>query len=228
MRSLVWKDLVMARWFLVAAIPVYVVQLLALAAVPPAFALLTLFGAGFFAIISVGVEEGQRTEALWASLPVGRDTIVWGRYLTTVLGLTFAIALSWAVGRFLPGLFPAEGAPAPPLPPGAYAAIACVVLVTVALFLPCYFRLGAGPGVQAFMALVVGLLILFSVVGSVVVLASGGAESFQAPTPEQLEAAGQWLERWAGVIAGALTAIAVAAMALSAMLSVQFYRTRDI
>ena len=70
MLSLVWKDLLSARWFLVAALPVYAIQLTGLAAVPPVFVLITALFTAVMAYGSLGIEEVQGTEALWRSLPV--------------------------------------------------------------------------------------------------------------------------------------------------------------
>jgi ABC-type transport system involved in multi-copper enzyme maturation permease subunit len=231
MRNLVWKDITMARWFLVAAIPIYVVQLMSLAGIPPAFALLTLFGAGFFGMVSIGVEESQDTETLWNSLPVSRDQVVYARYATVLLGVGFALAASWGVGASLVALFPREDPGGGPLGAAAYVAIGSFVLLLAAVFLPCYFRFGAGLGAQVFTALAVGGLIVLSVAGALVLLIRGDADALaqlRSPSPEQIEVLTTWLEVRAGWLLGGLAASAVAITTWSSMLSVQFYRARDL
>jgi len=231
MRSLIWKDIVVAKWLLAAAIPVYVGQLMAMADAPPMFALLTLLGAVFFAVVSVGVEETQRTETLWNSLPVSRSLIVYARYLTTLLGIGFALGASWIIGLAMAGWFQPDAGAAGPLGPRAYLTLACVLLLFAALFLPCYFRFGAGTGVQVFSALSLGLMILLSVAGSLVVLANGGAEALaelRDPSPERIEEMRRWLASSADALLAGLTVTTLALTAWSATLSAQFYRSRDL
>lgn len=230
MRSLIWKDIVVAKWLLAAAIPVYVGQLIAMADVPPMFATLTMLGAVFFAVVSVGVEETQRTETLWNSLPVSRSLIVYARYLTTVIAIGFALGASWIIGLAMAGWFHPD-AGAGPLGARAYLTLACVLLLFAALFLPCYFRFGAGTGVQVFAALSLGLMILLSVAGSLVVFANGGAEALaelRDPSPERIEEMRRWLASSADALLAGLTVTTLALTAWSATLSAQFYRTRDL
>ena len=77
--NLVYKDLVAARWFLLAALPIYSLQLVTLDTSPPVALLFVLIFSALFAFGSIGVEETQGTEVTWCSLPVDRGTIVVAR-----------------------------------------------------------------------------------------------------------------------------------------------------
>jgi ABC-type transport system involved in multi-copper enzyme maturation permease subunit len=230
MRNLLWKDLVVGKWFWVAAIPIYLGQLVAMSDIPPAYVLLTLIGTSFFAVVSLVVEEMQGTEVLWLSLPVSRSRLVYARYAAVALGVAFGLGASWAVAAAVARWLGPDAAVATQLGWLAYISLGFVPLMGTALFLPCYFRFGAGRGLQVFSALVVGILLLGAIVGPGLALLARGSYPLPergSPTPEQLVAIGRWFDEWAPVLSVSLVVLAAVTTTFSALISVQFYRVRD-
>ena len=131
--ALVWKDIVAARLVLAIALPMYLLQLWSMRTVIPAYLIVvTVFG-GLFAFGSIVLEETQRTERLWLSLPVSRSEIVLARYVSTSFGLALALVPAWLFARdfVLP-----------------LVAQLFVFALSASVFLPAYFRWGAGRALQ--------------------------------------------------------------------------------
>jgi len=231
MLRLVWKDLVAAEWVLLAWIPLYAVQLAGVASLPPALLIITVLSTAGLAFGSIGIEEIQGTERLWCSLPVSRRDVVLARYAATATGILLGLGTSLAVARAARSwLFtaPAEAAAFPGA--GVYAILAAFFLFHAALFLPCYFRLGAGRGLILYIFLTLVLLVLVSALGWLVVHLAGGPdvlEALRARDPERLAAARKWIEQYGGFVSGGLAAVAFALFCISAALSVSFYSNRD-
>jgi ABC-type transport system involved in multi-copper enzyme maturation permease subunit len=232
MLSLVLKDVVAARWFLIAAFPLYAIQLVTMASTPPALILVTLLFTSVFAFGSIALEEIQGTEILWCSLPVERSTIVFARYLTVVMVTLGGLGMSWVLGyagaRWLP--LSGDGAETVRLGPLPYSLMLLMILGAAAIYLPCYFRLGAGRGLILACLLGLALLVLATAVGSLIVYWTGGADALratQAPSPDAIARVRSWLDRWDGFLAAALSIVALLVAAASAALAARFYSRRD-
>lgn len=232
MFSLVWKDVVAARWVLIAAIPLYALQIVTMAGTPPALILVTLLFTAVFAFGSIVLEEIQGTETLWCSLPVERSTIVFARYLTVVLVTVVGLGTSFALGRAGLHWIPATGdrESVVQLGPLAYALLFFVILGAAAMYLPCYFRLGAGRGLMLACALALVFLVLATATGSLIIYLAGGSDALQTaqtPSPDDLVRARAWLQRWDGFLAVTVALVALLLAAGSAVLSAGFYNRRD-
>jgi ABC-type transport system involved in multi-copper enzyme maturation permease subunit len=231
MLRLVWKDAVAAGWFLLAGMPLYAVQVAGVASVPPALLAVTALFTAALAFGPIGIEEVQGTETLWCSLPVSRRQIVFARYAATACGIALGLGTSWGVARAATALVrigPRQASEI--LGTDPYASLFAVFLLSAALFLPCYFRLGAGRGLMLFSLLVLGLLVSMSALGWLAVELAGGQEALRAlreQDPTRIAAAREWLDRWGGVVSAGLVAGAVLLFGMSALLSAQLYSKKD-
>ena len=99
MLELVWKDVVAARRLLWLVIPLGGVQIAVVSFVPPIYVTAALIFSVLLAFGSIAVEESQRTELLWNSLPLSRGQFVAARYLTTLIGIVAGLAFSWALAQ---------------------------------------------------------------------------------------------------------------------------------
>ena len=231
MLRLVRKDLVVAKYFLLAGLPLYVIQTAGMVTATPALLLVTALFTVALAFGSIGIEEIQGTESFWGSLPVNRRDVVLARYATTAIGLAVGLGTSWAVARASSAwIFNDPRHATALLGPGVYAGLAFVVLVVAALFLPCYFRLGAGRALAVTSVLVLALLVLASILGSIAVHLAGGADALEAlrHDPARLRTARDWLDRWGGVLAAGLVGGAAVLFGVSAAVSLAFYERRDL
>jgi len=211
MSNLIVKDLIAARWFLLAILVLYVVQLATLTIAPPAAMVVTLIFTSMLAFGSLGIEEAQGTETTWCSLPVDRSQIVLARYSTTLLAILLGLGLSWAVSAGSLGL-------------AAQSSAFFMLTVAASLFLPCYFRLGIGRGMMVFAIVMLGILVLFAAVGALIsFLANGSA----LPDADSVAAVRAWLLPLVPFAAIALVTMALAMAAVSALLSVRWYSARD-
>lgn len=231
MLRLVWKDVAVAGWFLVAGIPLYAVQAVGMAAAAPALLFVTILFTAALAFGSIVIEEIQRTEPSWLSLPVSRRDVVVARYASTVLGTLLGLGTSWIAARVASAWILADSRlPSAPAGAGAYAALFAFFLLAGALFLPCYFRLGLGRGLLLFSGLSLALIVLVSLAGSAAVRLAGGPEALETlrlQDPERLAAARAWLDRWSSALAAGAVATTVVLFAGSAALATAFYRNRD-
>jgi len=231
MLKLVWKDVVAAGWFLLATVPLYVVQLAGMAEIAPAMILVTVLFTAAFAFGSIGIEEVQGTEPTWCSLPVSRGDVVAGRYLSTAAGVFFGLGTSWLIGRAAAVWIFADPEHAPRLlGTGAYATLFAMFLLCAALFLPCYYRFGVGRGLALFSLLLLAAVVLLSALGSLIVHLAGGEDTLMAlrdQDPERLAAVRHWLDRRGGMVAAGLAAVASLGFGASAALSARFYASRD-
>ena len=232
MLSLVWKDVVAARWILIVALPLYAIQLVTLTTAPPVSILVTLLFTALFAFGSIGMEEIQGTDALWCSLPVSRSVFVFARYATTVVGVLLGLGTSWVVGLAAWSWFrrAEDAAAAFPYGPGTYALLFLVLLGAAALYLPCYFRLGAGRGSLLFSVLVLATLVLASAAGSLIVYLAGGADALESvwkPDPEEVARLLASLGRLNLILATGVVAITMALVVGSAALAARFFDARD-
>lgn len=227
MLKLVLKDLLAARLILLLVVPLYAVQLLGLAGSPPAFLLATLLFTTGFAFGSIALEEAQNTEILWCSLPTSRRGIVFARYLTMLLGTSAGLGMSWAVGH-LTSRWMSSGTEEASyhLQPTIYAALFLLLLLAGSIFLPCYFRLGAGRGLALF-SIIILVLTLFTATGATLFIHLTENHLPRSPDPYTLSQVKTWLERWGSTLAVALGGSVLVPTAVSATFAAMFYENRD-
>jgi len=236
MLDLVWKDVVAARWLLLAGLPIYALQLVGMATLPGVFLMMSLVVSGLLAFGSLALEEVQGTTALWASLPVRRADIVFARYLTVMLGAVLGLGLSLGVERVAASLRGgAAVAPSTGEAVAAHAVLLLLLLLAAAVLLPLCFRLGTGSGVMAFAAVTVGALLVLSLGGQALLWLLGLSNPLldpalyrDGPDAAQARAAAEWLRRRGPLLLGIAFAVTAAMLAISAGLSRRFYERRDL
>jgi ABC-type transport system involved in multi-copper enzyme maturation permease subunit len=214
MLSLIVKDLIAARWFLLVILVLYTAQLATMTISPPAAMVMTFIFTSMMAFGSLVIEETQGTEATWCSLPVDRHQIVLARYATTLLAITLGLGISWAVSAGTLGVM-------------AQSSAFFTLTVTASLFFPCYFRLGVGRGVMVFAIVSLGIVVLLAGVGALFSFMTEGSALPEAPDKQQIAAAEVWLQGLAPLLASVLIVTALAVAGVSAFLSVRWYSARD-
>jgi len=251
MLNLVWKDVAAARRVLLILIPLGILQLAVFASVGPFILPAALFFSAVLASGSIALEETQRTETLWASLPVSRGQIVFARYLTVLLGILVGLGLTCAVGQVVgrlmdtglgAGSAASAGAttsatamnPALFATSTALAPIFVVLILTAAIYLPFYFRWGAGRGAVILSAVGVGSLLIITLLVQWLMGENGyyspmlqpGAWNTADPAARAaFEARLQEVVPW--VLGGSVVG-SVVLFALSSVASWVLYETRDL
>jgi ABC-type transport system involved in multi-copper enzyme maturation permease subunit len=233
MTELILKDIVAAHWILAIMIPFYALQLAATISMAPIFYLFTLIVTTLLAFGSIGLEDHHGTESLWCSLPMTRRHVVLARYLTTGLGMLLGLAMSWLVGLGVSRLAIVRADPNSVAPPGlpGYAALFILLALIASVFLPCYFRFGAGKGLIVFSAIGVGLLIVIPMLVQLVLFVAGYSNPLldtELLRRRAAEIGAAERERLAHLAIGVMTVLATAATLLSAGLSIRFYEKRDL
>jgi hypothetical protein len=247
MLNLIWKDIAAARRLLLFGIPLGIVQLAVFASVGAFILPAALFVAAVLASGSIALEESQRTETLWNSLPVSRAQVVFARYVTVLLGILLGLGLAWAVGQVVGRLMAAAGGvagspdtsmgitnPAPFASPVAMVPLFIVLVVTAALYLPFYFRWGAGRGAVILSAVGAGALLTITLVVQWLLGESGYSSPMLQPgawkTADPVAAA-EFEARLREVIPWVLRASVAGSLvffALSAVASWALYESRDL
>jgi ABC-type transport system involved in multi-copper enzyme maturation permease subunit len=232
MLSLVWKDLVAARRLLPLVLAVGAVQVAVMSFVPGIYVMAALTFAAVLAFGSIAVEEYQRTELLWNSLPVRRGHFVTARYLTTLTGIVPGLALSWGLARTMRLTVrgaAADGAAAL-LSFDAHAVLFGLLLFAAALYLPLYFRFGAGRGLLLLMAIAVAGLILVPPLAGALLAATGqpGAVSEAETWRTLISTAARWAEPRFGRVLAAFLGSGIVALGVSLLLSRRLYQRRDL
>ena len=238
MFKLAWKDLRITRIFWLPAAFSYLVFLMmfheaALAELAVGI-LMTLGLAGAILLI----DDTQRTDTLFAALPVRRKEIVAGRFLSAAF--VTAICLILFMGGIV-GLRALLGARAAHL--GVLLSFRTGLAFVLAaagfhaVFFPLYFRHGLGKAVLRFLAIVLGASIIFSLVLQAIgpkVLGEAAART-TAPgvflsVPGLLQAL--WIKTEAALGAplflAALLSVCALAISVSLRLSVRFYSRHDL
>ena len=235
MLRLVWKDIVAAKWILLAAVPLFAVQAATFAYFGPAFLLAAFLFAGLLAFGSIAMEEMQNTEILWNSLPLSRGDVVLGRYLSALVGILSGLGLSWTIGRTTVSLIPAVAAGRTPFAGlAAHAVLFVFLTLLAAFFLPFCFRYGAGPGSIRFAAAAVGTLLGVSLLLQAILFVKGYSSPIVDPEfwsqarPALQAKAAEWLERWGRQLLGVLVFFSLGALTFSALLSRRLYEMRDL
>lgn len=233
MIELVRKDLVVARWFLIFGIPLFALQLALTASLAPVFVIFTMVFTGLLGFGSIGLEDHQNTESLWCSLPVTRREVVLARYLSTGLGLLFGLGLSWSIGLAAAQLMGTGSNRDAAVSAGilAHATLFALLALLAAIFLPCYFRFGAGKGLVVFSAVAIGVLIVAPLLLHLTLLLAGYGNPLMDPQvwrrgAEKLRA--EEGARLAQRVVGGLVVLASGAALASAGLSIRFFEKRDL
>jgi ABC-type transport system involved in multi-copper enzyme maturation permease subunit len=233
--SLVWKDVAAAQRLLWLVIPLAAVQLAVMALVPEIYPLAAITFAALLAFGSIAIEEAQRTELLWNSLPVSRGEFVAARYLTTLLGMLAGLAFAWALAQAVTRLTSsgAEGSSSL-LSLNAHAVFFGFVAFSAAVYLPLYFRYGAGRALLLFLAISVVALIVVSQLISTILAAKGypspisDPEVWGAAAPRLMREVVGWAEPRFGRLLGSFVGSAVSAMGVSLLISRRLYEARDL
>ena len=255
MLNLVWKDIAAARRILLIVLPLGILQLAVFASVGPFILPAALFFSAVLASGSIALEEAQRTETLWNSLPVSRAQVVFARYLTVHLGILVGLGLSWAVGQVVGRLMASSGTagsavatatagvaavatsavdPAPFASPTALAPIFVVLTLTAALYLPFYFRWGAGRGAIILSAVGVGSLLIITLLVQWLLGENGYSSPMLQPgawNTADPAARAEFEARLEVVIPWVLSASVAGSLVLFALSSVAswvLYETRDL
>ena len=231
MLDLVWKDLAAARRLLWLVLAVGAAQLAGMSLMPPIYVIGVLIVSALLAFGSLAIEEAQRTELLWISLPVSRGQIVTARYLTTLVGAVTGLTMGWALANAVTKMAPsaAEG-PAALLSLDAHVIMLGILVLVAAVYLPLYFRLGAGRSLMYFMAIAVAGLIVGSLVTKLILSVKG----YPSPSadPEWWRASTMRLVEWAEPRLALLLTLyigaAASAMGVSLLISRRAYDTRDL
>jgi len=233
MLDLVWKDLRASRLRLLAALPIYVLNLAAMVSVPSVFVMIALIFSGALAFGSLLVEELEGTETLWASLPVRRADIVFARYLTTILGAVLGLGISFGVERATASFRGSAGSSLASL--AAHGVLLFLLLLVASVLLPLCLRLGAMNGSLAFAAIVVGVLVIVSLAGQGALWLMGKGNPLLdpgiyrgAPTTGEAREAAAWLRRHGLLLLGMASLITAGALAVSAGIARRLYETRDL
>ena len=234
MHNLVLKDLEAAKWLLLLVMPIGLLQIAVFASYGPAFPIAALVFAGLLAFGSIAIEEVQRTEILWSSLPLTRGQIVAGRYLTVLIGILAGLGTSWAVARIVLVSGAAEAEVAPFVGLKVHTLLFVVLILAAAVYLPLYFRFGAGRGLTIFSALAVAGLIALTLLVQLLLTLKGypspvvDPEAWKELGPEVQAKLEALIEPLAVLILGVLSGLSALALALSAYISRQLYESRDL
>ena len=167
------------------------------------------------------------------SLPVTREMVVGGRYLTAVAVGLLSLLIGAIVGTVRAAGLAMQQAPWPRWIAGDMAiAFVLAYAVVAAIYLPCYFRWGFGKGnVAAALVLAAGIVVSDLVgpaITGVPALPPGGALSGGAPAGQVPLAVARLVERH-GLAAGGLVVVALAAGILwvSSRIAVRGYREQE-
>jgi hypothetical protein len=116
---------------------------------------------GALALYVPAVEWHQETDQMLSSLPVSRATVVFSRYISSIVSCALGAGAWVSTGSLLGPVLGADGAV-----PGMWAtlpgitAFVSVAILLLSLFLPLYFRYGLGKGAMIFVPSVMGLYLL--------------------------------------------------------------------
>ncbi len=231
MFELMRKDLIAARWLLVILVPFYVLQLAAFSSSASMFFLTTFIFSALLGFGSVGMDDYENTETLWCSLPVARSQVVLGRYLSAVIGMITGLVLSWLTGVMVRAIGAGGSDQVLSHGPWTQVSIFAMMALLAAVFLPCYFRFGAGKGLLVFSALAVGALILLSLAIPLTLLLAGQASLLtDAARLREMAAKISDAEREQMVqtVTAFLAVLSLVLLLFSSGLSVRFYDRRDL
>ena len=179
--------------------------------------------AGALALYVPIMEWHQETDRMLSSLPVRRATVVFSRYLSSVIACGVA-GVAWiSTGHFLAPLLGnlLDGGRATPGMWTTFEGILTFFTMSgllVALFLPLYFRLGLGRGAIAFLPMVFALFVLASITSGTFMPGT----ALKGSVSDLLAAVGPW----SSLIL--ILAILGALLTLSARLAARWFKRRDL
>jgi ABC-type transport system involved in multi-copper enzyme maturation permease subunit len=158
--DLIRRDLVVARRLLWVILPLGGVQIAVMVFAPGLYVLGAFILCGLLAFGSIAIEEAQRTELLWNSLPLSRRRLVAARYASTLIAALGGLTFCWAMARAMSGLVAQARNGSPEiLGPEVHGFLFGDLLLCAAIYLPLYFRLGAGRGLIWF-SVIVGVVLV--------------------------------------------------------------------
>lgn len=237
MLDLVLKDIRTTRIFWLPAVFCFLVFLLTS---HESVLIYLLIGISFTFLLSLGIlgiDDIFRTEALFASLPVTRSSIVFSRYLSWIFIIVITLALFLGSTAVFQALLAARAAQL-----GFFLTLKGLMsfvvpsILLASLYLPLYFRFGLGRSLQVFFPslLVLGIALtgLAQVLGPYLI----GTSETGIPKTGLVESPVVLLRliRQADHSLGTGSLILVSGLALvlitwiSARISIHFYRKRDL
>ena len=236
MLSLIWKDFVAARrLLLLLVIPLGGVQLAVLASVPPIYPIAALSFAAVLAFGSIAVEETQRTELLWNSLPVTRGAFVTARYLVALIGMTFGLTFGWVIAQLTVRSISIGGLGAATFTSfTAHVLMYGMLVLAAAVFLPLHFRFGPGRAIMLFLAASVGAVVVISLVAQLIMSAKGypspifDPETWRRTGPALSARFVEWVESRLGWLLSLFIACSILALGASWIIARRLYATRDL
>ncbi len=235
MLSLVWKDVVAARRPLLLVIPLGGVQLAVLASIPPIYPVAALTFAALLAFGSIAVEESQRTELLWNSLPVTRGEFVTARYLAALMGMTVGLLLGWAIAQLA-----ARPISIGPLGPATFTSFSAHALMfgllvfSAAVFLPLHFRFGPGRGFIFFSAVALGALVVVSLLAQFILSVKGypspifDPEAWKTMGPASFARLADWVTLRLSRLLALFVGFSFLALGVSWAVARRLYEIRDL
>ena len=161
MLKLCYKDYLASRWLWLSVAVLFILYIIQ--PMGQILIVMTLGALSVYAALSVTLiyEEQNRTETLYASLPLNRKTTVRGRYLLSGLIALGGAAIIFGSAALILALLNApayDEALSPLLSFDGIVGFLCAAILLLAVYLPLYYRFGLGKGNIAFLGVLFGLL----------------------------------------------------------------------
>ncbi len=161
MLKLCYKDYLASRWLWLSVAVLFILYIIQ--PMGQTMIIMTLAALSVYATLSVTLiyEDQNRTETLYASLPLQRRTIVRGRYLLAGLIIIGGAAVVFGSAALTLALFktPAyEKALSPLLSVDGIGGFLFTAVFILAVYLPLYYRFGLGRGNVIYLGVLFGLL----------------------------------------------------------------------
>ncbi len=162
MMALLRKDIRVARWYLLAAVAVFLLFSAQLVRYETAFLWVGIALSSALTLLVPFLEWQLNGDRLLASLPVGRADIVRSRYVVAALAVAFSLVVWCAWGRLLlPLLEPGRSTTALWSTIEGQVTFALTAGLVLAVLLPLHFTLGLGRAVLVFSAVSVGVALAY-------------------------------------------------------------------
>jgi len=224
MLNLFLKDVQAGAIFLWAVVPLNIVAALQVSKSGGAFFWANVACAALILVGASMLEWKNGADPFVHSLPVTRAMVVRGRYVTAAAIGLLSLLVAGAVGMARGLSLAAQGAPWPRwVSPDMALAFVLAFAVLMAIYLPCYFRWGFGKGNVAAALLLAGGIIVSDVVGPAI---TGGAGAAAGVPPGRIPQAVAELVERAGLAAGGIIVLALAAGLLEASAQVAVRASR--
>ncbi len=162
MLKLCYKDYLASRWLWLSVAVLFVLYIIQ--PMGQTMIVMMIGALSIYAALSVSMiyEEQNRTEMLYASLPLDRRTVVRGRYLLSGLVLLGGAAVIFGSAALILSLVknPAyDKALSPLLSFDGVAGFLFAAVLLLSVYLPLYYRFGLGKGNIAYLGVLFGLLL---------------------------------------------------------------------